>query len=50
MFTLYYTPHTCSLASHIALRDAGAAYQLHRIDFGKAEQQSAQVAVAPSPP
>jgi glutathione S-transferase len=41
VFTLYYTPHTCSLASHIALRDAGAAYQLRRIDFSKMEQQSA---------
>jgi len=39
MFTLYFAPHTCSLASHIALEDAGAAYVLKRIDFGKAEQQ-----------
>lgn len=40
MFTLYYAPHTCSLASHIALEDAGASYELKRIDFGKTEQQS----------
>jgi glutathione S-transferase len=40
MFTLYYAPHTCSLASHIALEDAGARYELKRIDFSKAEQQS----------
>ncbi len=40
MFTLYYAPHTCSLASHIALKDAAATYELKRIDFGKAEQQS----------
>jgi glutathione S-transferase len=40
MLTLYYAPHTCSLASHIALRDAGASYALKRIDFGKTEQQS----------
>jgi glutathione S-transferase len=40
MFTLYYAPHTCSLASHIALEDAGARYKLKRIDFGKVEQQS----------
>lgn len=40
MFTLYYAPHTCSLASHIALDDAGAKYRLERIDFGKVEQQS----------
>lgn len=40
MFTLYFTPHTCALASHIALKDAGAAYDLKRIDFAKSEQQS----------
>ena len=40
MFTLYYAAHTCALASHIALEDAGAAYSLKRIDFRKAEQQS----------
>ena len=48
MFTLYYAPHTCSLASHIALEDAGAAYELNRIDFVKSEQQSANyVAINP---
>jgi glutathione S-transferase len=41
MLVLYYAAHTCSLASHIALEDAGASYQLRRIDFGKMEQQSA---------
>jgi glutathione S-transferase len=40
MFTFYYAPKTCSLASHIALKDAGAAYELRRLDFSKAEQQS----------
>jgi glutathione S-transferase len=40
MFTLYYAPHTCSLATHIALEDAGATYRLKRIDFGRTEQQS----------
>jgi glutathione S-transferase len=40
VFTLYYAPYTCSLASHIALEDAGATYQLKRIDFGNTEQQS----------
>jgi glutathione S-transferase len=40
MFTLYYAAHTCSLASHIALEDAGAKYELHRIDFSKTHQQS----------
>src|SRR5262252_8560581 len=41
LFTLYYAPHTCALATHIALRDAAARYELKRIDFGKTEQQSA---------
>ena len=40
MFTLYYAPHTCSLASHIALEDAGAKYELRQVDFGKIEHQS----------
>jgi glutathione S-transferase len=40
MLTLYYAAHTCSLASHIALKDAGAEYELRRIDFRKTEQQS----------
>lgn len=37
---LYYTPGTCALASHIALRDAGARFTLHRIDFSKEMQKS----------
>lgn len=40
MLTLYYAPHTCSLATHIALEDAGADYELRRIDFRTTEQQS----------
>jgi glutathione S-transferase len=40
MLTLFYAPHTCSLASHIALEEAGAEYELRRIDFAKREQQS----------
>ena len=40
MLTLYYAPHTCSLATHIALEDAGAPYELKRIDFARTEQQS----------
>lgn len=48
MITLYYAAHTCSLASHIALEDAGAAYALKRIDFGKDEQRSADyIAINP---
>lgn len=41
MFTLYYTPNTCALASHLALEQAGAKYQLIRVDFGKEEQRAA---------
>jgi glutathione S-transferase len=40
MLTLYYAPGTCALASHIALVDAGAEYELKRVDFGSTEQQS----------
>ncbi len=40
MIKLFYTPNTCSLATHIALVDSGAEYTLKRIDFGKTEQQS----------
>ncbi|NVN85357.1 MAG: glutathione S-transferase N-terminal domain-containing protein [Rhodopseudomonas sp.] len=40
MFTLYYAAHTCSLASHIALADAGADYELRRIAFATTQQQS----------
>jgi len=40
MLTLYYAARTCSLASHIALLDAGATYELQRIDFGRTEQRS----------
>jgi glutathione S-transferase len=38
----YYAPHTCSLASHIALEQAGADYELRRIDFARNEQRSAE--------
>jgi glutathione S-transferase len=40
VFTLYYARNTCALASHIALKDAGAPYDLRRIDFGTTQQQS----------
>jgi glutathione S-transferase len=41
MLTLYYTPDTCALATHIALEEAGAAYKTVLIDFAQTEQQSA---------
>lgn len=36
----FYAQHTCSLASHIALEEAGAAYSTVRIDFSPNEQPS----------
>jgi glutathione S-transferase len=38
MLTLYYAPNTCALASHIALEEAGGAYEARRVDFAAAEQ------------
>ena len=39
MLKLFYAPGTCALASHIALIDAGAPYELARLDFKKEEQR-----------
>ncbi len=33
MLKLFYAPHTCALASHIALEEAGAPYEAVRVDF-----------------
>ncbi len=38
MLTLFFAPGTCALASHIALEEAGAAYEARRVDFASAEQ------------
>jgi glutathione S-transferase len=35
----YYAPHTCSLASHIALEEAGAAYEAIRLSFATEDQR-----------
>jgi len=40
MPTLYWTPHTCALATHIVLEEAGAPYDTVRIDFARNQQQS----------
>jgi glutathione S-transferase len=42
MLKLYYAPHTCALASHIALEEAGASYQAVRLDFSAGEQRKAE--------
>jgi len=39
MLRLYYTPNTCALATHIALEEAGAEYDLVRVDFASEEQR-----------
>jgi len=39
MLELYYAPHTCALASHIALEEAGAAYKTVLVDFRASEQR-----------
>jgi glutathione S-transferase len=39
MLKLYFAPNTCALASHIALEDAGADYQIARVDFRAEEQR-----------
>jgi glutathione S-transferase len=36
----YFAPHTCALASHIVLEQAGAEYELIRIDFKTNQQRS----------
>jgi len=38
LLTLYYAPGTCALASHIALEEAGAAFEAIRLDFRSGEQ------------
>ncbi len=39
MLTLFYATNTCSLASHIALEDSGAAYEAKRLDFDAGDQR-----------
>ena len=35
----YYAAHTCALATHVALEEAGATYELVRVDFAANEQR-----------
>jgi len=37
---LYYAPGSCARASHIALRESGAEFELALVDFARAEQRS----------
>src|SRR5437868_11521889 len=41
MMKFYYAAGTCALATHIALEEAGAAYEAVRINFAEAEQTKA---------
>ncbi len=48
MLTLYYAAHTCALATHIALEEAGAAYQTIRVSFETEDQRKpAYLAINP---
>lgn len=48
MLTLYYAPGSCSLASHIALEEAGADYRTVRVDFAaNAQRQPDYLALNP---
>jgi len=38
--TLYYTPGTCAQAVRIGLEEAGAPYDLVRVDFAAAQQRT----------
>jgi len=40
MLTLFHAPGSCSRASHIALREAGAAFELRPVDFAAGEQHT----------
>jgi glutathione S-transferase len=42
MIKLFYAVNTCSLASHIGLEEAGAAYTTARVSFAANEQRSAE--------
>jgi glutathione S-transferase len=42
MLKLFYSPQSCALAPHIALEEAGAAYEAVRVDFTRAEQRGAE--------
>lgn len=47
-WTFYTGSGTCALATHIALHEAGADFELNKLDFGAAQQQSpAYLAINP---
>ncbi|WP_137135420.1 glutathione S-transferase N-terminal domain-containing protein [Rhizobium sp. FKY42] len=40
MYQLFFSPGACSLASHIALREAGLPFELKRLKFAEGQQRS----------
>lgn len=40
MFTLFFSPGSCSRASHIVLEESGLPYKAHRVNFAEGEQRS----------
>jgi glutathione S-transferase len=40
MYTLYYTPGTCSLSVHIVLREAGLSFDLEKVDLASKKTAS----------
>ena len=38
MFTLFFSPGSCSRASHIVLEESGLPYTAHRVNFAEGEQ------------
>jgi glutathione S-transferase len=48
MNTLYFSPGSCALASHIALAESGLPYEVRKLDFANGEQRSeAYLAINP---
>jgi glutathione S-transferase len=39
MYRFFYAPKSCSLASHIALEQAGATYEAIKVNLGENEQR-----------
>ena len=49
MLKLYYSPGACALASHIALEEAGAEFELEKIDLKQGQQKTCLLYTSTSP-